>query len=340
MSIHAYAAQSPGALLAAHTEPMKSLEPYSIDVQITHCGICHSDIHLIDNDWGNSVYPLVPGHEIIGIVKRKGDRVKEIEVGDRVGIGWQRSSCMRCEWCNKGEENLCAKQEATCVGHPGGYADRIIADGRFAFKIPEAIESEFAGPLLCGGATVFSPFVQHGLTALDRVGVVGIGGLGHMALQFASALGCRVTAYSTSKDKAAEAAFLGASDFVDLNDPEEMQKRAGSLDFILSTAPSDVDWSALVNLLRPKGMLCTVGSVSSTLKIPVIQLLSSRKRISASNIASRPVIREMLRLSAEKGIRPKVEIFPLKEVNQAIEKLRRNQVKYRAVLKMPPPPAN
>lgn len=335
MTIHAYAAQSPKALLTVHTEPMANLDPYSIDVQISHCGICHNDILLIDNDWGTSTFPLIPGHEIVGIVKRKGDRIKDLEIGDRVGIGWQRSSCMRCEWCYKGEENLCAKQEATCVGHPGGWADHIIADGRFAFKIPEALASEHAGPLLCGGATVFSPFVQHGLTALDRVGIVGIGGLGHLAVQFASALGCRVTAYSTTKEKEAEALYLGATDFVNLNDPEEMLKHAGTLDFILSTAPTDINWSALVNLLRPKGMLCTVGSLTGTINLSVLELHNGRKRISASNIASRPVIKEMLRLAAEKGIRPKIELFPLREVNQAIEKLRRNQVKYRAVLQMP-----
>lgn len=311
----------------------KELGPWDIEVAITHCGICASDLHLINNDWGVSSYPFIPGHEIIGKVVQKGREVRHLKVGDRVGIGWQRSSCMACEWCEEGQENLCFKQEATCVGHHGGYADSIRSDSRFAFLIPEALESENAAPLLCGGATVFSPLFEHNLGPAHHIGVIGIGGLGHLAVQFARTLGAQVTAISSTADKEKEAKHLGAHHFILSKDSDQMKKAINTFDFILVTTYQPMDWIQVLDLLRPKGTLCFVGALLQPLALPVPYLIHSRKTVTGSNIASRPVLKKMLQVASEHGVRAMTELFSMQDVNRALDKLRRGDVRYRAVLK-------
>ena len=190
------------------------LGPQEVEIAITHCGICHSDLHLISNDWGISQYPFIPGHEIVGTVAAVGAEVRSLEVGQRVGLGWQSNSCGECEWCSRGMENLCPAAEGTCVHRHGGYADRVRANARFVIPIPEALDSEHAAPLLCGGITVYNPLRTHGVNPSSRVGIVGIGGLGHLAIQFARVFGAEVTAFSTSAAKEEEARALGAHHFV------------------------------------------------------------------------------------------------------------------------------
>lgn len=328
-----YAADAKGQELHPFHFIPRMLGPYDIEVDITHCGICHSDIHLIDNDWGNSVFPLIPGHEIIGTIKAKGDAVEEFEVGQRVGIGWQRSSCQHCEWCHQGEENLCLQQEATCIGHPGGFASKIFADSRFAFLIPDELLSEHAAPLLCGGATVFSPFIEHNIKPTDKVGVIGVGGLGHLAIQFASAFGCEVTVFSHSAEKKEEAMRLGADHFCATNDHRELMKHANTLDFILCTISHPINWVDYLNVLRPKGVICIVGAQSKSIEIPFFSILVGRKTVCGSNIASCPDIRKMLHFAAQHGIKAQVEVFSMDKVNEAIQKVRDGKVRYRAVLK-------
>lgn len=199
MTYHAYAARSARAHLEPFEYEPKPLGADDVEIAISHCGICHSDVHLVDGDWGD-VFPVVPGHEIVGNVVGG----SAFSAGQRVGVGWQRNSCGECEWCAAGEEELCPKNEATCMGSFGGFADRIRVNRRFVFPIPEALPSEVAAPLLCGGVTVYSPLARFA-GAGTRVGVIGIGGLGHLALQFAKAMGCEVTAFSRSRDKEAEA---------------------------------------------------------------------------------------------------------------------------------------
>lgn len=332
MSIKSYATSKPKQILEPFTYEPAPLGPLDIDVKITHCGICHSDIHLIDNDWGSSTYPLVPGHEIVGIITELGPEVKNFKKGQRVGIGWQRSSCMCCDWCGQGEENLCLKQEATCVGHQGGFADKIRTDSRFAFPIPDALASEHAAPLLCGGATVFSPLITNEINPTHKVGVIGIGGLGHLALQFANAFGCEVTAFSSSPDKKNEAIGFGAHHFLSSNDASAIAKAANTLDFILCTSMSSMKWTDYINMLRPKGKLCFVGAVEKPIEVPFFSLVFGSKGISASNIASRPHMKQMLETAAKHGIKAKIEEFPLKDVNKAIEKVRSGKIRYRAVL--------
>lgn len=326
--IHAYACPEKGTPLVPYDYKPEPLGAHDVKLNITHCGICHSDIHLIDNDWLVSKYPLVPGHEIIGIVEEKGP-LSEHNIGDRVGIGWQCKSCFECEWCRQGDENLCLKQEATCVQHYGGFAKGVVADGRFAFPIPEKLPSAYAAPLLCGGATVYAPFIEHQITAHTRVAILGIGGLGHLALQFARAHGCEVTAISSSPNKEKEAKELGADHFILYKD---LENHPNSFDFVFCTSSHGIEWEQAVALLRPRGKLCLIGVPTQPLQLPVGMLVDGRKIVCGSNIGSRPVIRQMLEFSGDRNIRPLIEEFPLEKVNAALDKIRSGKIRYRAVL--------
>ncbi len=333
-TIKGFAAHEAGGKLLPFSYPTPELGAWDIEVEITHCGICHSDLHLILNDWGESRYPFIPGHEIIGHIKNKGPLVQELEVGQRVGIGWQRSSCTHCEWCHQGEENLCLMQEATCVGHNGGFATSIVTDARLAFLIPDVLASENAAPLLCGGATTFSPFIQHKVNASMRIGVIGIGGLGHLALQFANAFGCEVFAFSASSEKEAEAKRLGADHFILNTDAQALKRVANSIDLLLSTSSGQMDWPLYLETLCPKGKLCLLGAPKEgVVNVPIFSLIAHRKTICGSNIGSAPDIHTMLRFAARHHIVAQTEVFPMEEVNTALTKLASNQIHYRAVLK-------
>ena len=327
--------------LAVHAakEPLRpyqyepgELGPGDVELKITHCGICHSDLHLINNDWGLSTYPLVPGHEIIGHVSALGPGVKSLTLGQRVGVGWEAGACLECDYCLRGEENLCAHSQPTAVGRPGGFADRIRVHSHFAFPIPEVIESQMAGPLLCGGITVFTPLRAFEVNPLLRVGVIGIGGLGHLALQFARAFGCEVTAFSSTPAKEAEAKKFGAHYFAASTDTAAMAKLGSRFDFLLSTVNADLDWNAYLNLLRPKGKLCIVGAAPQPLSIPAFALIVGQKTVCGSNIGGSKTILEMLEFAARHGIRPQVELKPMAEANAALARLASNQARYRMVL--------
>jgi uncharacterized zinc-type alcohol dehydrogenase-like protein len=299
---------------------------------ISHCGICHSDIHLIDNDWFMSMYPLVPGHEIIGTITAMGKEVNGLSIGQRVGLGWQSGSCLNCEWCNSGQENLCKNNIATCVGRFGGFADFVYTDHRFAFPIPEKLDSETAAPLLCGGITVYSPLRIYNLMPHHKIGIIGIGGLGHLALQFAKAMGCEVTAISSSPNKETNARSFGAHHFIDSNNEKQMKSAQGTLDFILSTAYVSLNWITFINLLKPNGRLNFVGASQGNVEIPVGMLVIGQKTISGSVIGGRAMIQEMLSFAARNNVKAKTELLPLSDVNNAIEKVRKNQARYRMVL--------
>ena len=329
---HGFAAHAAGAELLPYKYDPGDIGHYDVAVSITHCGVCHSDLHLIDNDWGSSKYPFVPGHEIVGSIVQVGSAVRDRKIGERVGIGWQADSCGTCEWCRRGEEHLCPKSQRTCVGRNGGYADRIRVNSRFAVPIPKTLESENVAPLLCAGLTVYSPLRNHLARPSSRVGVVGIGGLGHIALQFARAFGCEVTAFSTSKDKEAEALALGAHHFVNTRENGNLKKLAGSLDIILSTVSGDQDFQSLLAALRPKGTLVVLGVPPSPLQILASGIVSGQKSIAGSPIGSPGDTREMLDVAARHNIKAIVECFPMKNLNEAITSVKKNQVRYRAVL--------
>jgi uncharacterized zinc-type alcohol dehydrogenase-like protein len=332
MPINCLAAHAAKQQLRPFQYDPPELGPGDVEVKITHCGVCHSDLHLINNEWGISVYPMVPGHEIIGHVSALGKNVKSLKLGLRVGVGWQAGACLECDYCLRGEENLCTQNQPTCVGRPGGFAESIRVHSHFAFPIPEAIESEKAGPLLCGGITVFTPLRVFTVTPLMRVGVIGIGGLGHLALQFLRAFGCEVTAFSSTPGKEAEAKKFGAHHFADSRDSADMAKLRASFDFLLSTVCVDLDWNAYLDLLRPKGKLCIVGVVAQPLSIPAFPLIAGQKTLCGSNTGGIGTMREMLEFVARHGIRPQVELKPMAEANAALARLASNQVRYRLVL--------
>jgi len=334
MKIKGYASYEAKKELKSFEYTSGNIGQYEVLVKITHCGICHSDIHLIDNDWMISSYPFIPGHEIIGEVVETGSSVEHISPGMRVGIGWQSGSCNVCEWCTSGQENLCIKPVATCVGRNGGFADYVISDSRFTFSIPEKLSSENAGPLLCGGITVFSPLKNYGVKPYQKVGVIGIGGLGHLAIQFANAMGCEVTAFSSSGNKETEAKSFGATNFISSTDPEALKRAVNTLDFIISTVNVKLDWKSYVNILRPNGKLCFVGVTPDTLDVPTGAFVLGQKSVCGSVIGGRASIREMLDFAARHNIVAQTELFPLNEVNKALDKIRNNTIRYRAVLKI------
>jgi alcohol/geraniol dehydrogenase (NADP+) len=330
--IRGLAAHAAGAQLVDFKYDPGQLKRNEIEVRITHCGVCHSDVHLIDNDWGISRYPFIPGHEIVGTVSALGADVTQHKVGDRVGIGWQADSCGICEWCRQGDEHLCTYAQPTCVGRNGGYADAIRVNAKFAIAVPQALESENTAPLLCGGITVYSPIRNHGVRPSSRVAVVGIGGLGHMGLQFARAFGAEVTALSTSPDKESEAREMGAHHFVNTRDTVEMKRLAGSFDLILSTVSADQDWQVLVNSLRPKGTLCVVGVPPSPIALQAFPLIAAQRSVSGSSTGSPRDLYEMLDVAARHGIRALTESFPMAGANEAIARVKKSKVRYRAVL--------
>jgi uncharacterized zinc-type alcohol dehydrogenase-like protein len=330
--IQGLAAHAAGAELLPFRYDPGTLGPQEVEIGITHCGICHSDLHLIANDWGISQYPFIPGHEIVGSVTAVGADVSSLEVGQRVGLGWQSNSCGMCEWCTRGMENLCPAAEATCVHRNGGYADRVRANARFVIPVPEALESAQAAPLLCGGITVYNPFRTHGINPSSRVGVVGIGGLGHIAIQFARVFGAEVTAFSTSAAKEEEVRALGAHNFVNTRESKAMKEVAGSQDFILSTVNADQDWGVFVQALRPTGTLCFVGVPPSPVSVSAFPLISGIRTLTGNPTGSPYRLREMLDVAARHGVKAQIESFSMSKANDAIEKVKRNKVRYRAVL--------
>jgi alcohol/geraniol dehydrogenase (NADP+) len=330
--IHGLGVHAAGAQLLAFKYDPGALRADEVEIKISHCGVCYSDVSLIDNDWGMSKYPFIPGHEIVGTVVAVGSGVKNLTMGERVGVGWQADSCGICEWCRRGEEQLCAKAQPTCVGRNGGFADKIRVSSRFAVAVPAALESEHAAPLMCAGITVYSPIRNYGVRPSSRVGVIGIGGLGHLGIQFAKAFGAEVTAFSTSKEKESEARKLGAHLFVNTRDIAELKKVAGSFDLLLSTVSADQDWQAYVAALRPKGTLCLVGAAPSPVQIAAFSLIGAQKAVAGSNTGSPGDLAEMLDVAARHGVKAVTEKFAMAKANDAVARVKKSQVRYRAVL--------
>ena len=336
MKITAYAAK--GA--KAHLEPFEfdagPLVPDEVDVAVTHCGICHTDVGMVDNEWGVSTYPCVAGHETVGMVAAVGTNVdpKRLRVGQRVGVGAICGSCMNCEWCEGGKQNVCPNRVDTVMrGHLGGFATYVRASNwRFAYPIPEAIASEQAGPLLCAGTTVFTPLLRYGVRPTDRVAVVGIGGLGHLAVQFLAKWGCDVTAISSSQDKEEQARGFGAVRFIATRGTDELKKAAGSFDFILSTVSADLPWDEYVAALRPQGTLCIVGVPEKPIAVSAFSLLPSEKVVAGGIPGSLVETAQMLQFAVRHGIKPLIETFPMAEADRALDHVRQCKARFRAVL--------
>ncbi len=330
--IHGLGVHAAGAQLLPYKYDPGALGAGEVEIKISHCGVCHSDVHLIDNDWGMSKYPFVPGHEIVGTVVAVGADVRNHAIGQRVAVGWQADSCGICEWCRQGDEHLCALSQPTCVGRNGGYADKIRVNWRFAIPVPTVLDSENVAPLLCGGIAVYGPLKNYVVRPSSRVGIIGIGGLGHLGVQFAKAFGAEVTAFSTSKDKEAEAKKLGAHHFVNTRDTGALKKVAGSFDLLLSTVTADQDWGGYVGALRPKGTMCVLGASPSPMQIPVFSLIFGQKSVSGSAVGSPRDLYEMLDVAARHNVKAITERFAMSKANEAVAKVKKYQVRYRAVL--------
>lgn len=332
MTIRAWAATAAAAPLASFEYEPGPLPPEWLEVAVEHCGVCHSDLSMLDNDWARSSYPLVPGHEVVGRVVAVGDGAKRSRIGDRVGVGWYVASCMACEQCIRGDQHFCRNAQETIVGRHGGFAERVRCHWGWATPLPAALAADDAGPLFCGGVTVFSPIVEMGIQPTDRVAVVGIGGLGHLAVQFLARWGCEVTALTSSVAKRDEALALGAHDVVASSDPAALTRHAGRWDFILVTANVTLPWQQMLAALAPRGRLHFVGAVLEPIPIAAFGLIGGSKSISGSPLGRPSTVADMLEFCARHGIGPKVERFPMSRVNDAIEHLRQGKPRYRIVL--------
>lgn len=330
--IHAYAATASKGQLEPYTFDAGELGPEQVEIKVSHCGICHSDLSMLDNEWGISAYPFVPGHEVVGTVAALGDQAKGLKIGQKVGVGWFAFSCLSCPSCVGGEHHLCSKSQGTITGRHGGFADRVRVQWLWARPLPEGLDPAKTGPLLCGGLTVFAPLLTHQIPPTARVGVIGIGGLGHMALQFANKWGCEVHAFTTSGSKEAEARRMGAH-FVHLTrDPDVLKKLTGSLDLIISTINVPLDVPGLLKTLAPEGRLHVVGAVLEPMAVPAMGLIGGQKSLSGSPTGSPGALDTMLEFSARHNIAPVTESFPMSKVNDAMEHLRSGKARYRIVL--------
>ncbi len=329
---HAYAVMEKGGKLQPFEYDPGELAQDHVEIDVEYCGICHSDLSMINDEWGFTKYPLVPGHEATGTIAAVGENVTRHKVGAKVGLGWTSASDMTCPQCMRGDHNLCPNAEATIVGRHGAFADRVRCHAAWATPIPDAVDFSKAGPLLCGGVTVFNPIVQFGVKPTDRVGVIGIGGLGHMALQFLNKWGCEVVAFTSSDSKKQEALEMGAHSTLNSRSAEELKKAAGSFDFILSTVNVDLEWDAYAAALAPKGRLHTVGVVPNPIAVAPFALIGGQKSISGSPVGSPATIATMLDFCARHGIEPIVERFKMSEVNDAMERLEAGKARYRLVL--------
>src|SRR5713101_5409514 len=328
----AYGALRPNGPLEPLSFDPGPLGPEEVEIKVSHCGLCHSDLSMLDNEWGMSQYPFVPGHEVTGTVVALGEGAKGLKIGQRVGLGWSAHSCLSCHECLSGDQHLCATAQGTIVGRHGGFADRVRAQWPWVRPLPDALDTAKAGPLLCGGVTVFAPFLTQDVPSTARVGIIGIGGLGHMALQFANKWGCEVHAFTTSDSKEEEARRLGAH-FVHNTRREGVFKSiARSLDLILSTVNVPLDIPALLETLAPKGRLHVVGAILKPMEIPAFGLIAGQKSVAGSPVGSPAALDRMLAFSARHSIAPVVETFPLSKVNDALERLRSGKARYRIVL--------
>jgi uncharacterized zinc-type alcohol dehydrogenase-like protein len=333
MTTRAWAALEKGGALQPFEYDAGDLRPDQVEIAVEFCGICHSDLSIIDNAWGNASFPVVPGHEVVGRIVATGNHVPgSFKVGDRVGLGWFSESCMHCDQCLAGDHNLCATAEQTIIGRHGGFADKVRCHWAWTTPLPAALDPAKAGPLFCGGITVFNPIVQCGVKPTDRVGVIGLGGLGHLALQFLDKWGCEVTAFSSNPAKTDELRRLGADEIVNSRDAAALGKVAGKFDFILSTVNVPLDWDSYLGALAPKGRLHVVGAVLEPIPVAAFSLIMAQRAISGSPLGSPATTRDMIEFCARHEIAPVTELYPMSQANDALQHLRDGKARYRIVL--------
>jgi uncharacterized zinc-type alcohol dehydrogenase-like protein len=342
----AFAAQSASSGMTPYTVQRRSPRPQDVQIEILYCGVCHSDLHTVRNEWKEvmpTVYPCVPGHEIVGRVVKVGSAVKQLKEGDIAAVGCMVDSCRQCANCLAGEEQYCENfMTLTYNGEDkilggvtyGGYSDSIVVDETYVLRVPNGLNPAGAAPLLCAGITTYSPLRHWNVKKGQKVGIVGLGGLGHMGLKFAKAFGANVVLFTTSPNKTADAIRLGAGEVVISKNAVEMQKHTGSFDFILDAVSADHDLNAYLQLLKLDGTMTLVGAPEKPAAVAAFNLLMKRRRIAGSAIGGIRETQEMLDFCADKGITADIELIKIQQVNEAYQRLVKNDVKYRFVIDM------
>ena len=337
----AYAAASKTSRLAPFIIERREPGPNDVLIEILFCGICHSDIHQVRDEWTGALFPMVPGHEIVGRVKQVGKQVTRFKVGDTAGVGCFVDSCRECDPCRRGLEQFCEKGAAFTYNGTemdrttptyGGYSSQIVVAERYALKVPAGLDPARAAPLLCAGITTYSPLRQWNCKKGDRVGVVGLGGLGHMAVKLAASMGAEVTMLSTSRSKEADARRLGAQGFESTRDEATFRKLAGRFDLLIDTISAPHDYNRYLGMLRPQGAMVVVGVPPEPTPVAAMSLIRGNRRLAGSAIGGIPETQEMLDYCARHEIGADVEIIPIQKVNEAYERMIRNDVRYRFVI--------
>jgi uncharacterized zinc-type alcohol dehydrogenase-like protein len=340
MNVHAYAAPATGQPLAPTTIERRAVGPNDVLIEIEYAGICHSDIHTVNGDWGPQPFPVVPGHEIVGVVAEVGPEVTRHRVGDRVGVGCMVNSCGECANCRNGDEQYCLQgMVATYAGvdrdgttTQGGYSTHVVVDADFVLGVPDGIEPAAAAPLLCAGITTYSPLRRWGAGPGKRVAVVGLGGLGHMAVKLASAMGAEVTVLSQSLKKQEDGLRLGAHQYHATNDPDTFTELAGRFDLVINTVSAGIDVDAYLSLLAVDGALVNVGAPAEPLSLNVMSLIGGRRTFAGSMIGGIAETQQMLDFCAQHGIGAEVEVISADQVNEAYERVLASDVRYRFVI--------
>ncbi|MGB7417365.1 MAG: NAD(P)-dependent alcohol dehydrogenase [Thermosynechococcaceae cyanobacterium] len=334
--IKGYACKEKGGQLESYEYDPGALGADEVEVEVEFCGICHSDLAMIDNDWGMSNYPFIPGHEAIGKIVAVGDQVSQNRVGQRVGVGWQSASCNHCKKCGVGKESLCLNEdevENTIVNRNGAWAEKVRSQAKWAIPIPEALDPSLAGPLMCAGTTVWSPIRHHGVRPGMETAVLGVGGLGHLAVQFLAKMGTQVTGLSTTRSKEQQTRDLGATNFIATQEsPEDLEKAAGRFDFIVSTVSANVPWDTYIQALAPEGMLILCGVPGGAVEFMPFPIIGTEKKIGGGRAGAPSDTQEMLEFCATHDIAPMCEQFAMKDINQAIQHVRDGKARYRAVV--------
>jgi uncharacterized zinc-type alcohol dehydrogenase-like protein len=329
--IMGYAAKGMGEMLTPFTYDPPKLGEHDVRVAVTHCGVCHTDIQAIDDYYGITHFPFVPGHEIVGFISEVGRAVSSLKEGDRVGIGWQARSCGKCEWCIKGETQLCSEIEDTTVMVPyGGFSSSVVADHRFVYSLPSPMPAEIAAVLMCAGVTVYSALRRYVTSPNLKVAILGVGGLGHLAIQFAHAFGCEVTAMSSSPNKKEQALGFGADHFINSNDRDRMRQVDYSYDLLICTANHGINWSPLLMSLKKRGRLVLLGFPD--LDFNSTNLVAHELSITGSLIGNPSLMLAMLSFVQEHDIKPLVELMLMSQVNPALKKVKENKARFRIVL--------
>ncbi len=341
MRVPAYAAPGARAPLAPFAVDRRDPGPTDVQLEILFCGVCHSDVHQARDEWGSAKFPMVPGHEIVGRVTRVGQGVTRFKVGDLAGVGCMVDSCGRCEPCRRGTEQYCTQGAAFTYNSTemdrttptyGGYSTQVVVRESFALRIPAGMDPAGAAPLLCAGITTYSPLRKWNVQPGQRVGIVGLGGLGHMGVKLAKSMGAEVTLFSTSASKQADARRLGASHFVNTKDPEALKAHAGSFDFLLDTVSAAHDVQGFLSLLRPGSVMVLVGAPPEPMKVGAMALIWGNKALAGSLIGGIPETQEMLDHCGKHGIVSDIEVISMQKINEAYERMLRSDVKYRFVI--------